>query len=419
MRVSLCGVKPPQYKQMTNNAVVGRVDDPGSVGVRIHDCSFAEEVPAVVRGDGVERGQWYRVKGVRGCFLASVSGVYEGAAMLDTPDGSGIPCAVLTAKGAQNQQTPVMQGREDTPDADVLVAIAERAGIVDEVDGLLLSDKLRAWKEIKPYCVVVDADDPQPYSTAGEAALRDAPQEICEGAKLCARACNAERVVVAVSSPWRFSALRERMGASNVVRSDARYPHESVLHGVRPRVIIGPQACLALWRAVRFGLGQTELLITVSGDGVSHPQNVYAPVGCMAETVFRHCGLDEKASLFVLGDALSGIEIEDLLTPVWQDTTCVLALSQAIGAREETHCTRCGLCVPVCHKGLNPCEIMRLYREGLFEELAAYRAELCDGCGCCSFVCPAGCEVSAQVLSAADLGDAFEIEIGGAEDATV
>lgn len=419
MRVSVRGIKPPQLKQLTNDAPVGRVDNPGSVGVRILDCSFAEDMPRVSRGDGVERGSWYRVKGIRGCFLASVTGVYEGAAKLETPDGGGIPCAVLTAGGAQDRQNAVLEPREDMPDMAALIAIAERAGIIDETDGLLLCDKLKAWAEINPAYVVVDASDPQPYSTAGEVVLRDAPREIWEGAAMCAAACRAGKAVIAAASLKQRARLRSLLGKQAIVSGDERYPHEAVLHGVKPRVTVGPQACLALWRAVRLGLGQTEIVITVSGEGAEHPQNMYAPVGCMVKTLFEYSGIKEQASLFVLGDAINGVEIEDLLTPVWQDTVCVLALLSAVGTRSETHCTRCGMCVSVCHKGLNPCEIMWMYKEGAYAELSAYRAELCDGCGCCSFVCPSGCEVTGQVLNAADLGDAFEIEIGGVNDASV
>jgi len=63
-------------------------------------------------------------------------------------------------------------------------------------------------------------------------------------------------------------------------------------------------------------------------------------------------------------------------------------------------CMRCGACMVVCCHKLSPALIMEAFKKGDTDALKKLNADLCDGCGNCSFVCPARIDLRAFTLKA-------------------
>ncbi len=63
-----------------------------------------------------------------------------------------------------------------------------------------------------------------------------------------------------------------------------------------------------------------------------------------------------------------------------------------------TQCIRCGACMRVCCHKLSPILIKEAFDKNKVEKLANLQADLCDGCGHCSFVCPARIDLKGSVL---------------------
>jgi len=65
-------------------------------------------------------------------------------------------------------------------------------------------------------------------------------------------------------------------------------------------------------------------------------------------------------------------------------------------------CIGCGRCAEVCHARLLPYEIVRRLENMHYERLQHLSPADCDGCSACSYVCPAGRDVAADVLKAGE-----------------
>jgi Na+-translocating ferredoxin:NAD+ oxidoreductase RnfD subunit len=65
---------------------------------------------------------------------------------------------------------------------------------------------------------------------------------------------------------------------------------------------------------------------------------------------------------------------------------------------KTTQCIRCGACMRVCCHKLSPILIKEAFDKTKVEKLAKLQADLCDGCGHCSFVCPARIDLKGSVL---------------------
>jgi Na+-translocating ferredoxin:NAD+ oxidoreductase RnfC subunit len=63
-------------------------------------------------------------------------------------------------------------------------------------------------------------------------------------------------------------------------------------------------------------------------------------------------------------------------------------------------CIRCGVCmVSCCHK-LSPILIKEAFDKANVEQLKKLQANLCEGCGHCTFVCPARIDLRNSMLRA-------------------
>ena len=65
---------------------------------------------------------------------------------------------------------------------------------------------------------------------------------------------------------------------------------------------------------------------------------------------------------------------------------------------KTTECIRCGACMRVCCHKLSPILIKEAFDKTNVEKLSKLQADLCDGCGHCSFVCPARIDLKGSVL---------------------
>lgn len=80
----------------------------------------------------------------------------------------------------------------------------------------------------------------------------------------------------------------------------------------------------------------------------------------------------------------------DLDYPVIRQNNGVLVFSEeGMEQPKTTPCIRCGRCTNSCPMRLSPVAIRKAYATQDVKRLDELMADLCMGCGTCSFVCPA------------------------------
>jgi Na+-translocating ferredoxin:NAD+ oxidoreductase RnfD subunit/Pyruvate/2-oxoacid:ferredoxin oxidoreductase delta subunit len=63
-------------------------------------------------------------------------------------------------------------------------------------------------------------------------------------------------------------------------------------------------------------------------------------------------------------------------------------------------CIRCGECIVACCHNLSPILIKEAFDKNNMERLTQLRADLCDSCGDCNYVCPARIDLNSSILKA-------------------
>ena len=148
---------------------------------------------------------------------------------------------------------------------------------------------------------------------------------------------------------------------------------------------------VAVARAVRDGMPVLERIVTVTGKGITTPQNVRVRVGTPIKDVIEFCGgLTPSAKKVLLGGPMMGIAQSTLDVPVIKATGGILVLiNEEISELKPHACIRCGKCVNNCPMGLIPSKLGAFIERDMFDKIDAYNVNDCMECGCCVYVCPA------------------------------
>jgi electron transport complex protein RnfD len=88
------------------------------------------------------------------------------------------------------------------------------------------------------------------------------------------------------------------------------------------------------------------------------------------------------------------------LKPITEKVTPKLPKAKQFTSVKTTECIRCGACMRVCCHKLSPILIKEAFDKTDVEKLVKLQADLCDGCGHCSFVCPARIDLRSSILRA-------------------
>ena len=113
----------------------------------------------------------------------------------------------------------------------------------------------------------------------------------------------------------------------------------------------------AVKRAVIDGEPLTERVVTLTGESISRPGNVWARLGTPVRHLLNDAGFCPSADqMVIMGGPLMGFTLPWLDVPVVKITNCLLApsASEMGETPEEKGCIRCSACADACPADLLP-----------------------------------------------------------------
>jgi electron transport complex protein RnfC len=250
--------------------------------------------------------------------------------------------------------------------------------------------------------LIVNAMENQPHLTADHRMLVEYGPEVVQGLAILALAIEAQQVHLAVDGrrTHDYRGLIEPAihYSVNRIALPHKYPigADPILVKVltRKEVPVGGRSedvgasvidvatCLAVYRWVACGQRLTGRVVTIDGDGVRRPGNVFAPFGARCRSL-----LGETDASMVLGGSMIGRVAPDEAV-VSHGCESVLAVTPTPHAA-ASQCIRCGWCRDHCPVRLNVATLNDMYELGDIEQADHLGAMTCVGCGVCSYVCPA------------------------------
>lgn len=407
------GVHPNSSKNLSNDKSIVKMPAPEKVSISIAQHIGKPAQPVVNVGDYVKAGQIIAVADgfVSANIYASVSGVVESIdEMRATVTGKG---AHIVIANDGKYETESLQPLTNPTKSDIIERI-KIAGIVG-MGGAGFPTHVKLSPKDKVDTLIINGAECEPYITCDHRIMLEYTEQFVLGSRLLMKALDLDKVYIGVETnkPDAIKAIKEyvvknQLSDVKVVPLKPKYPQgaeKQLIYAVTKRkvpvgalpsavgcVVDNVHTALSTYFAVVEGKPLYERVMTVTGDGIKEPKNLWARFGTPYDKVLEFCGgysCDNVAKL-ISGGPMMGISVMNGECATTKTTSCLLALTPAkTDLTEPTECINCSKCASVCPMNLMPMFIDSALASGDIDTTIKYGVGSCIECGCCAFICPA------------------------------
>ena len=409
------GIHPPEMKTQSNGTPLSELPLPHRFIIPLKQHIGHEGEICVAPGNKVLRGQPLTFGTGRMLPVhAPTSGVIEdiGQHMTAHPSGLSELCIFLTPDGDDRWMPldPLPDYRQH-PRADIVQRIHD-AGIAGLGGaGFPTATKLKGGlRGVKT--LIINAAECEPYITADDRLMQDYAAEVLEGSRILAWVLQAEQVLIGIedNKPEAIAALKQALGSERDLHIrviPTKYPSggakqltriltgKEVPHGGRSSDIgVLMQNVGTAWavkRAIINGEPITERVVTLTGEAIAQPRNVWSRLGTPISHLLHQVGFTPAPrQMVIMGGPLMGFTLPSLDVPVVKITNCILApsASEMGNNDEEQSCIRCSACADACPAKLLPQQLYWYSQGGDHDKARAHHIDDCIECGACAYVCP-------------------------------
>ncbi|HEX5337008.1 MAG TPA: electron transport complex subunit RsxC [Gallionella sp.] len=346
---------------------------------------------------------------------APATGVIESVGLMPAANGKMVESVTIRVYEADGQEVRVRAPRDvESLDKKELLAAIQQTGIAGLGGATFPAHvKLSVPPDAVIDTLVVNGAECEPFLTCDHRVMVERTQDLLRGIRIALKISGAPRAIIGVedNKPDAIAAIQVALpadGSIAVKALETKYPQgaeDTIIYallgreipaGQRPAsigVLMNNVMTLAyLGRLLPAGEGMIERVLTVAGPAVARPGNYIVPIGTPLRFVLEQVGARSSAREIILGGPMMGMTISSLDVPVTKGTSGVLAFADAQVSDEDRRvhaCIKCGECLNVCPKFLNPSQLGLLAAKREYALMAEqFNLDRCFECGCCSFVCP-------------------------------
>jgi len=414
------GIHPPEMKTQSSHVPLRNVPLPERFIIPLQQHLGPEGELCVKAGDRVLKGQPLTTgRGRTVPVHAPTSGVITAIEPHITAHPSGLKelCVLIEADGQDTWCEREFIADYRQLSADELNQRISQAGIAGLGGaGFPTASKL-AGGLTSTRTLILNAAECEPYITADDRLMQEHAAEILEGTRILCHMLQPERVLIGIedNKPEAITAFKLAIKAEQAegVRIELRviptkYPsggakqltkiltglevpkgHHSSSIGVLMQNV---GTVFAIKRAIIDGEPLIERVVTLTGEAMAKPGNVWARLGTPIEHLMREGALQPQGDkkMVIMGGPLMGFTLPSLNVPVVKISNCLLAPSQSeLGEPEpEEACIRCSLCAESCPAGLLPQQLYWFSKGEEHEKARKHNLFDCIECGACAYVCP-------------------------------
>ncbi|PHV71473.1 electron transport complex subunit RsxC [Sporanaerobium hydrogeniformans] len=423
------GIHPHYHKESTQDKPITILAPKGEMVYPMSQHIGAPCTPLVKKGDHVYVGQ--KIGEVTGFVAApihaSVSGTVKAVEERLTFRGIKDKCIVIEndflyeeIQELQAYRMPDIKslGRKE------LVDIVKEAGLVGMGGAAFPTHvKLNIPEDKEVEFIIINGAECEPYLTSDHRVMLEEGERIIAGLEILLQVFPKAKALIGIEDNKmdaieNLTHLAKEMTRIEVCTLHTKYPQGSEKHliyattgrevpsGKLPIevgcIVQNIDSIVAIWRAVTKGRPIMRRIITVAGSGVKNPCNLKVRTGTSYREILDYAQWDEERTVKIIaGGPMMGVAISDVDVPVVKGTSAILCFTEEEVKGEKTsHCIRCSKCVQVCPMGLIPNVLHRSAIHDKLENFTAHHGMDCIECGCCSFICPAKCELVQSIRTA-------------------
>lgn len=259
--------------------------------------------------------------------------------------------------------------------------------------------------------ICINAVECEPYLSADHRLIMEFPYRIYNGISYAMQAFNAKKAVICIKKKYQdlydcLTVAKTRFPNLNVEikRVGNYYPQgweiemiKSALGirvpaGVLPAklgiMVFNVSTIVGLYKAVRYNIPVVKRNFTLTGDGITIPQNYRVRLGMsLQELIEKSDGYKgDQNKVLILGGPMMGANLVRDDAVITKTCTSCIILNEHKEVEEP--CVRCASCVYSCPAGLQPVSIMQAVKNNDKEALKGkLNIRACILCGMCSYTC--------------------------------
>jgi electron transport complex protein RnfC len=414
------GIHPPEQKFLTCTKPIASAQIPEQliIPIRQHIGQAGDLIVKV--GNKVLKGQELSASDtpISLPIHAPTSGTITAIKSMAIPHPSGLSetCVILTPDGEDTWKQ-----RHICPDFQLLskVQILEKianAGI-SGMGGAGFPTQVKVSTLAKIEYLIINAAECEPYITADDLLIQEHCPTILDGIKIVDHLLNPKHILIGIedNKTKAIDALKKATADIDHIQVfviPTKYPSggekqliqiltgQEVPSGVLPSslgiVMQNVATCFAIADAVINDTPLIKRVVTVSGQALEKPQNLWALIGTPVGFLTSQCGYNNsKNRHLIMGGPMMGFSLPHDQIPVIKSTNCILAPSEieiaspfSSTSSKEVECIRCGQCADVCPAQLLPQELQWSAKAKDQPQLSKLNLFDCIECGACAYVCP-------------------------------
>ena len=405
------GIDLPHYKNTKDMQTVS-FEDPDYVILPMSQHIGVSCTPLVKVGDRVLVGQKIGESQSRmsAPIHASVSGTVKEIAHITLPSGFVSDAVVIENDRADDSlhpsvKPPVIDSYEQFVDAINESGLVGLGGA-----GFPTHVKFRYEDLDRIEDLVINAAECEPYLTGDYRQIMENAEGVLNGIRLVMEKLSAKRCFIAIEEHARASAdhiqkfIREGEKITVSLLND-RYPKGAenitiyettgkvVTQGTLPAdhgvLVLNVTTVANIWDYMTTGMPLIRRRITVDGDGIREPKNLFVRIGTPIKDVAEFCGgMKLNCKKILYGGPMTGMPAASSDMPTLKNTGALLFFSQK-ALPDPSPCIGCDRCATVCPVNLLPRRLEQAYDRRNKEDLMKNHLFYCINCGSCTFVCPA------------------------------
>jgi Na+-translocating ferredoxin:NAD+ oxidoreductase subunit C len=409
------GVHPNDKKVLSNGQAIERLPMPSELIVPLSQHLGAPASALKQKGDTVAMGE--KIGQASSFISADIHSPVNGSIKeirKVTLANSVVTDAFVIIPDSESPLLDWTEKEYDSLSAVELLALVKDMGVVGTGGATFPTHvKLSVPKGKSVDALVINGVECEPYLTADHRLMLEHTRQILRGIMIVSRMTSPKRIIIGVerNKPDAIETLRQEIAHNGypiaVVPLKVKYPqgdekqllkatiNREIPSGKLPldvgAVVVNVGTVFAIYEAVALRKPLVERIVTVSGEAVSHPKNIKAPIGTKVADLLAFCGgCAQEPEKFISGGPMMGFAFFDDQVPITKGTSGILALLPVTKEKPTVSpCISCGRCVAVCPMGLQPTRLYRLIENRNYEGAMKMNLMDCKECGCCAYTCPA------------------------------